>query len=56
MTNAFVTPIMKLLNSSFIVGRVKHFVFSQPIVKLYMKVSQKDLNKNSEFIEFEIGA
>ena len=43
-TNSYLTPIMKIVNSSFIIGRVKHFIFNFPIIKFYLKMSQKDLN------------
>lgn len=50
MTNAYMAPILKLINSSFIIARVKHFIYNLPIVKLYASVNQNDLNAGAEYL------
>lgn len=42
-------PIFKLINTGFIIARVKQYIFNLPIVKLYASVDQNDLNANAEY-------
>ena len=49
LTNAYMAPILKLMNTGFIIARVKQFIFNLPIIKLYMSVDQNDLNANAEY-------
>lgn len=55
LTNAYMAPLLKLFNSSFVISRVKNFIYNLPIVKLYASVNQNDLNANAEYLEFELG-
>lgn len=55
MTNAYMAPILKIINSSFIIGRIKHKFYNLPIVKFYASFDQDDLNEAAEYVEFELG-
>lgn len=55
MTNAYMAPLLKIVNSSFIVGRLKHYVYNLPLVKFYASFDQDDLNEAAEYAEFELG-
>ena len=54
VTSALLTPAMKIANPSYFIYLAKRWWYNRPSSRLYL--SQKELNRLNEELEFEIGA
>ena len=54
LTSAFLTPLLKLVNPTFVMAKIARWWYNKPRQRLYL--TQKQLNKINEEIKFEIGA